>query len=642
MSYDARLSSFSSNAHPPPAATYANMTNTQASTTHVSSHLPRASQSFGAVNGHVSHPSHPPNGSQIYTAVYSGVGVYEMEVAGVAVMRRRLDSWLNATQILKVASVEKGKRTKILEKEIHSGQHEKVQGGYGRYQGTWISYDRGRQFCRQYGVEDVLMPLLEYDLANDGTGNKGTLDTPTKEQAMAANRKRFYTSGGDNKVNGTYQSGTFFQGISTTASTAIAAMNKAARFESPSVRPSSAQRKAQGLARPSSQQAESQGSGLPPSQSSQRSFAGDQVMEMNNNVYNSQQYVDGQNDIVEPPRKRLRPESSQDIQTVDSTPYEETPTEVNESFIQSQPLEVEGTQTTSVPLYTSADAATEAKRQSLLGLFDDISRTDITSHPALQHLSGRDLDIPLDSSANTALHWAATLARVSVIKALISKGANVYQGNAGNQTALMAAVQVNNCFDLGCFAEMLEVLGPLVEVRDAAGRTVVHHIAMSSGIKGRGQSSRYYLESLLEFVVRQGSNPNSQQQAVVNGSQRNQKKTMNLGRFMSEVVNVQDKSGNTALNLVARIGNRPIINQLEEVGADFDIANNTGFKPSDFGIFRRTSSQSQLSMGKVDSSSQESVPASQVDQIREEIFASKSEFSHGPIVSRFLCTSSYS
>jgi hypothetical protein len=75
--------------------------------------------------------------SKIYSAVYSGVPVFEMVVNDVAVMRRRTDSYMNATQILKVANVEKGKRTKILEKEVLSGEHEKVQGGYGKYQGTW-------------------------------------------------------------------------------------------------------------------------------------------------------------------------------------------------------------------------------------------------------------------------------------------------------------------------------------------------------------------------------------------------------------------------------------------------------------------------------------------------------------------------
>jgi regulatory protein SWI6 len=60
--------------------------------------------------------------TNIYSAVYSGVPVYEMMCRGIAVMRRRADSYMNATQILK---------------EVLIGEHEKVQGGYGKYQGTW-------------------------------------------------------------------------------------------------------------------------------------------------------------------------------------------------------------------------------------------------------------------------------------------------------------------------------------------------------------------------------------------------------------------------------------------------------------------------------------------------------------------------
>jgi len=51
-------------------------------------------------------------------------------------MRRKVDSWMNATQILKVADFDKPQRTRILEREVQKGIHEKVQGGYGKYQGT--------------------------------------------------------------------------------------------------------------------------------------------------------------------------------------------------------------------------------------------------------------------------------------------------------------------------------------------------------------------------------------------------------------------------------------------------------------------------------------------------------------------------
>ncbi|KAF5383691.1 hypothetical protein D9615_003627 [Tricholomella constricta] len=99
---------------------------------------------------------------KIYNAVYSSVQVYECMVRGIAVMRRRNDSYVNATQILKVAGVDKGRRTKILEKEILPGKHEIVQGGYGKYQGTWIPLEKGRDIAAQYGVAPLLSPLFDF------------------------------------------------------------------------------------------------------------------------------------------------------------------------------------------------------------------------------------------------------------------------------------------------------------------------------------------------------------------------------------------------------------------------------------------------------------------------------------------------
>ncbi|KAK3843643.1 MAG: hypothetical protein J3R72DRAFT_366752 [Linnemannia gamsii] len=101
---------------------------------------------------------------QIFKATYSGVPVFEMICKGVAVMRRRSDSYLNATQILKVAEFDKPQRTRILEREVQKGEHEKVQGGYGKYQGTWVPYERGVQLCQEYNVMDILQPLLGYQV----------------------------------------------------------------------------------------------------------------------------------------------------------------------------------------------------------------------------------------------------------------------------------------------------------------------------------------------------------------------------------------------------------------------------------------------------------------------------------------------
>ncbi|KAH7344094.1 hypothetical protein B0J17DRAFT_693625 [Rhizoctonia solani] len=103
-----------------------------------------------------------PGDSQIFKATYSGVPVYEMMCKSVAVMRRRADSWLNATQILKVAGFDKPQRTRVLEREVQKGEHEKVQGGYGKYQGTWVPLERGMQLAQQYHVENLLRPIIDF------------------------------------------------------------------------------------------------------------------------------------------------------------------------------------------------------------------------------------------------------------------------------------------------------------------------------------------------------------------------------------------------------------------------------------------------------------------------------------------------
>ncbi|KAK3627979.1 transcriptional regulator swi6 [Elasticomyces elasticus] len=573
---------------------------------------------------------------QIYTAVYSGVSVYELEIAGIACMRRRSDGWLNATQILKVAGVDKGKRTKVLEKEILVGEHEKVQGGYGKYQGTWISYRRGREFCRQYGVEDILRPLLDYDVSADGSGGMGQ-DTPTKEQAMAANRKRFYQpsvdggrpgpqNGGLGNGGGNGGGGTFFQNISPGASVALAAMNKAARLNSPAPGRGS-------MMRHPSQQDGMMPSASQQSMASQASFADD-------SSYGTQQQ---QQSNGEPPRKRLRrDDNSQDGMAPPALPLDASmrsvsPTEPNESFLydgaagaSQERRGSNGEPLTLPPLPSPSTEEQREKHAIILDLFTETgSRTDYSSHPALTTLSPEDLNMPLDNSANNALHWSATLAKVELSRLLVKKGANMWRGNAAGQSPLVSAVLVGNSWEKGCFAELLDLLGGLIELRDSQGRTVVHHIAVSSGIKGRGGSCKYYLEGVLEYLVRIGTQTQNHGSGVagvavagmkkgVNGESSSQdsvasnnKGGVSLARFLAHVVNARDMAGNTALNLVARIGNRSIIQQLLEIGGDPGLPNHKGVCARDFGVGTEAGEQAHVNGGLASQQSMQMVPNTQ-------------------------------
>ncbi|KAF8457623.1 hypothetical protein BDZ91DRAFT_744183 [Kalaharituber pfeilii] len=461
-----------------------------------------------------------------------------MTVNNVAVMRRRNDSWLNATQILKVAGIEKGKRTKVLEKEILNGVHEKVQGGYGKYQGTWIEHARGVQFCKEYGVYDLLAPLLNFEM--NTTDKPDT--TPTKEQALAAKRKRMY-----HKTNGS--TGPNFPPISSTVTNAFATLNKT-RVDSPVPRhpPSRTTSNLSTVTRAEPPAArEPYG---PPSIPAAESFNFSQP----DSAYASQiapTFPDSQLETEEPPLKRVRPSG------------EELMEPIREPIISSRLMEP------LAPVDPKTISNVDAVRQILMDLFVEGAQPNSAE---LARLKPEEIDVPMDTNGSAAIHWAASLAKVSLLKTLIDRGASIFRVNDAGETALVRGCFVTNNYTQNSFPALLEYLYPTIPIADKAGRTILHHIAVKSGMKGRSADSRYYLECLLEFVVRYGARGHTQSNE------------MGLAKFISEVVNAQDEHGDTALNIAARIGNKVIIQQLLDIGADCKIPNRAGLRPIDFGI----------------------------------------------------------
>lgn len=543
-----------------------------------------------------------------------------MEVNGVAVMKRRSDSWLNATQILKVAGVVKARRTKTLEKEIAAGEHEKVQGGYGKYQGTWVNYQRGVDLCKEYHVEEALRPLLEYDMSPDGSGAPahGTIDTPTKEQAMAAQRKRLY-NGGDNRSASQPQQGTFFQNISRTAATAVNALSKA-RFDSPS---SNSRRPS--MPRKPSHQMSSQESGVPLSSQQSMYSMSDSGFGSLQNRYQAQ---DDNEDLVEPPRKRMRSTSHHGPpiglarEPSNLSMHEPTPTEPNDSFYQDMDLPPppmdDGSKRGIESLAPASTPERFQRMKLIMTLFLDKRTKDFTNHPALVQLTGADLEIPLDEYRNNALHWAAMLARLPLVHALVAKGVSISRVNGAGETALQKSVGTRNNLDYRSFPRLLQVLAPTIDMVDYSGRTILHHIAMMAATGGGGHvSAKHYLEALLEFIVRHGgiaSNANGDN--APNGNSSGE--VISLGRFISEIVNLRDDQGDTALNLAGR-ARSVLVPQLLEVGADPHIPNHTGLRPADYGV----------GVDMVDGNSHSQQAANRNDTFIDQLTRSKKEILDG-------------
>lgn len=446
--------------------------------------------------------------SEVFTAIYSGVPVLEMTCRGVSVMRRRSDSALNATQILKVAGIQKGNRTKILEREILTGPHEKVQGGYGKYQGTWISYEIGLALCDRHSVREVLAPLLELDTSSAPAMHA----TPTKEQHQASVRRhqnqanlangRSLLEGDRHPIYNAQQS--------RDSSTAARSVYQSKKERSSEGAFASSSREAQGsthdLARPSNGHVP--GDGQPESAATRNKGSFDSRIGISNLIQDT-----------------LPPLHSRTAKDFDRS--RETMTNI---FLESD------------------------HGRLLQVLLESSSDSDL------------DIDVPIDELGHTALHWAAALARLPLVQALVERGASPHRGNSTGETALMRAVMATNTMDQNLFLEMLDLLGSSVAAKDSSKRTVLHHIAITAGIKGRSAASRYYLTSLLEWVVNNDS-----------------PKGLQIEAFGAAVVDAQDRNGDTALNIAARIGSRGIVQSLLEVNADPFIPNRAGIRPVDSG-----------------------------------------------------------
>ena len=118
-----------------------------------------------------------------------------------------------------------------------------------------------------------------------------------------------------------------------------------------------------------------------------------------------------------------------------------------------------------------------------------------------------DIDRPIDSHGNNALHWACAMGDVRVTRDLIARRANPAAQNHGSrETPLIRAVLFTNNYDKRTFPKVVEALAGTIVERDFHGATVFHHIAETGRSRGKWSCARYYSEVLINKMQEMGSN----------------------------------------------------------------------------------------------------------------------------------------
>ncbi|KAL7413028.1 hypothetical protein BDY24DRAFT_390392 [Mrakia frigida] len=474
----------------------------------------------------------------IFKATYSGVPVYEMICKTVAVMRRRSDAWLNATQILKVAGFDKPQRTRVLEREVQKGEHEKVQGGYGKYQGTWIPIERGLALSKQYGVEHLMRPIIDYiptatspplapkhitaqPVRNPKKNKDGTPIIATPGGASG--------SGSNANTPGSVPKTSQQAKAKAEAATILAAERKEKRDRDREEKKLAAERVQRREASLDLADSLNGGSGEDGDSMTDASLGGSESSRTPSPILGSGDEYDD-DDEVDGRKRKFRGD------------YEPS----NQRGRYDDGYSGGGDYLGGGP---------EKYEDIILDYF--ISETSqipsILINPPLDF----DPNVPIDDDGHTALHWACAMGRIRVVKLLLTSGADIFRVNHAEQTALMRSVMFSNNYDVRKFPELYELLHRSTLNIDKTNRTVFHHIADVALSKGKTHAARYYMETILGRLA-------------------------DYPKELGDVINFQDDEGETALTLAARARSKRLVKSLLDHGADPKLANRDGKTAEDY------------------------------------------------------------
>ncbi|KAG9034319.1 hypothetical protein FRB95_013355 [Tulasnella sp. JGI-2019a] len=474
---------------------------------------------------------------QIFKATYSGVPVYEMICKGVALMRRRSDGWLNATQILKVAGFDKPQRTRVLEREVQKGEHEKVQGGYGKYQGTWVPLERGISLAKQYNVSPIIQPIVEFIPATNSP------PLAPKHITQPSHRPKRPTAGAEGGAMATRSAKRPVANEDVIPLAALDADGEEDAIGESDEDPSDAIAPSHVSSPRGTEDGSMTSSPSDASSSSQTPspIASSLEGSRNDPKEQHQEKMDWMGQLTDASGREKKGHLANG--DIPSAPMSSGP-------VPSQSRQWYTGQSGGSFLSSSRLAEPPADPRHYGDVILEYFISDTTQIPSILISPPPDFDpnMAIDDDGHTALHWACAMGRVRVVKLLLTAGADIFKVNKGGQTPLMRSVMFSNNYDVRKFPELYELLHRSTLNIDNFNRTVFHHVVDLAMSKGKTHAARYYMETLLNRLA-------------------------DFPQELADIINFQDEDGETALTLAARCRSKRLVKLLIDHGADPKIRN---------------------------------------------------------------------
>jgi transcription factor MBP1 len=163
------------------------------------------------------------------------------------------------------------------------------------------------------------------------------------------------------------------------------------------------------------------------------------------------------------------------------------------------------------------------------------------------------VDRAIDDLGHTALHWAAAMGDIEVVKDLLSRGADPKALSSQDLTPLMRAVMFTNNYEKTTMPKLVNLLQSTIGVKDFFGATVFHHLAQTCGNRSKWACSRYYCETII-----------------------NKLSEITSSHQIAGILNAQDNNGDTGVLMAARHGAKKVAKVFLAHYAAGDIPNAKG------------------------------------------------------------------
>ncbi|KAJ1560826.1 hypothetical protein HK096_007064, partial [Nowakowskiella sp. JEL0078] len=415
---------------------------------------------------------------KVSSATYQNVPVWETTIRGHPVMMRKSDYFVNATHILKLAGLTKPKRTKILEREVLKGYYDKVQGGYGKViDNTRIPIERARYLASQHDIGRDLHDLLQ--MAPDSSNNVNITDHTiwSKKYAIVKNPKSFSSS----SRTSLSEEGFDFESDSFTEDTK--------------------------------------------NDTSISKFSSSIEKNRRVNAFVNHSVKSSNMSTPSPKMRKFKPFTSKitsirlfDFRKCDSSSkFPNTNDKVSVSDESESPSPIKRKSLFAKSYSICRPQTIEEKKKHLAFLISQGSLTAFTLKEIIStqsDITDFEINMPIDSTGNTAIHIAAAHGKLQTIEFLLEHGALDSVVNNFGETPLMVSI-----FAL-----------------DNRKRTVIHHIASSARKSSDFSISRDYMNHFTQYLL-----DNERDSAIV------------------QFVDRQDANGDTALHIACRFGNAAVV-----------------------------------------------------------------------------------